>query len=157
MAAGERRDKPSDPGEVGGAEGIDSHGAGDGLARGESPGQLAQQVALGERWERFGYGARSPGTGKREQDAGDRGVDFLVVLDLSVAEVEERLPSDVAPRGRVAAEQVVPVVGDRAGEVGSVASKTSAKNGSAVGLVLSPVPLVKFARYDGRTMLWPNR
>jgi hypothetical protein len=36
-------------------------------------------------------------------------------------------------------------------------SNTSAKNGFFVGSLLSPVPLVKFARYDGRTMLWPKR
>ena len=56
------------------------------------------------------------GSGKREQDAGDGGVDLLVVLDLAVAEVEERLPADVSSRGWVAAEQVGAVVGHRVAE-----------------------------------------
>jgi hypothetical protein len=50
-----------------------------------------------------------------------------------------------AARGR-AAQQVIAVITDRSLEFGSVASNTSAKNGSAAGFVLSPVRLVKFAR-----------
>ena len=49
--------------------------------------------------------------------------------------------------GGVAPEEVVAVVGLTGSQKsGSLGSKTSAKNGSAVGLVLSPVPLVKLAR-----------
>ena len=86
------------------------------------------------------------GRRQREQHAGDSGVDLLVVLDLPVAEVEEASASRCSaarPESRRAGRRGLR---DRAAEVGSLGSKTSAKNGSAVGLVLSPVPLVKFAR-----------
>ena len=90
-----------------------AHRARDGLPGGQAPGELAQQVALRQDG-RCGLGVRRDRRQRqREQDAGDRGVDLLVVLDLPVAEVEEGLPADVASRGRVAAEQVGAVVGDR--------------------------------------------
>jgi hypothetical protein len=65
-----------------------------------------------------GLGVRCDGGDRqREQHARDGGVDFLVVLDLTVAQIEEGLPADVAARRRVAAEQVGAVVVDRSVEV----------------------------------------
>ena len=112
---------------------------------------------MGARWATFEYGALWPARAKGEQDAGDGGVDLLVVFDLTVAQVEERLPADVTPGSREAAQQVVTVIVDRPGKLGRGGVEDSAKKGSAAGLVESPVPLVKLARYEGRTMLWPKR
>ena len=70
----------------------------------------------------------------------------LFGLHLAVAEVEERLPADEAPRRPRAAAQV-----DRIGLALAGGSKIIPKNG-----VPSSSP-ARFARYDGRTMLWPKR
>jgi hypothetical protein len=80
------------------------------------PRELAEQVALGQHDEGLlGWGDDMHG--KVEHHAGQLGVDLLVVLDLPVAEVEERLPADVPPCRGVAADQVVAIGIDRAGEV----------------------------------------
>ncbi len=86
---------------------------GDGLARGQAPGELAEQGALGQDGG-GGLGVRGDRRdGEGEQDGGDRGVDLLVVAHLAVAEVEEGLPADVAARGGESAEQVIAVGGGR--------------------------------------------
>ena len=53
------------------------------------------RLRCGKTWGGLGV-RRDGGKWEREQHAGDRGVDLLVVLDLAVAEVEEGLPADVA-------------------------------------------------------------
>src|SRR6478752_2889121 len=70
---------------------------------------MPQEVALSEN-EGCRLGVRGDRRQRQvEQDLGDRRVDLLVRFDLAVAEVEEGLPTDVAPRRRKAAEQVVSV------------------------------------------------
>jgi hypothetical protein len=92
-----------------------------------------------------------------EERRGDLGVDQLVRPHVFAgsadaarpgnrAEIEERLPADEAPRRAAIAAQV-----DRIGLAFSRAgSKIIAKNGA-------PLSPARFARYEGRTMVWPKR
>jgi hypothetical protein len=83
---------------------------------------------------------------QREQDAGELGVDLLVVLDLPVAKVEETSASRCTAALRGSREKVVAVVVDRAGDFRVVASKHQPEEGICGGTVESPVPEVKLAR-----------
>jgi hypothetical protein len=73
------------------------------------------------------------------------GVDDLVRPHLAVAEVEGRLPADEAPRRAGVAAQVDRVALALTGGVEVMPKKAA------------PLSPATFARYDGRTMLWPKR
>src|SRR5215472_18519779 len=80
---------------------------------------------------------RDRGDRQGEHYRRDRGVDFLIVLDLPVSEIEEGLPADVTPRGREAAEQVVAIEVDRPVEVafGGVENQAEERIGGRAGAV----------------------
>ncbi len=83
---------------------LDAHRFRDVLTRREAPGQLAQEVALRQCLRRVV--ARDRAEREIEERRRDHRVDLLVRLHLPVAEVEERLPADEAPRGASTAAQV---------------------------------------------------
>src|ERR1700722_18752452 len=94
-AGGEGGVDSTDVSEVGWGKRILPHGGRDGLAGGQAPGELAEQVPLRQN-RGSGLGVRGDsGNRQGEHDRGDGGVDLLVVLHLPVTEVEESLPADV--------------------------------------------------------------
>jgi hypothetical protein len=109
------------------------HGPGHPLARRHLHGQVAQQVAGGQRG-RLPLGlAEQP-----EQDRGELGVDLLVGPHPAVAEVEEGLPVDEPPGGAPPAAQigrVVRVGGGRVQEQGEELLQRVVGAGGEVGPV----------------------
>src|SRR5690349_6752331 len=93
--------------EVVGRQRCNAHVIGDRLPGWQTPGDMAKQVPLGQGHRSSVWRDRSQG--QSEEGTRDRGVDLLVRLHLAIAEVEERLPADEAPRRSRAAGKIVRV------------------------------------------------
>ena len=108
--------------------------SGEGLSRRQLPGHMSKQRRSGTGRRRGSECDAMALIGRSEERRRDLRVDPLVVLHLPVAEIEEGLPADEAPRRAEASAEVVGVgPGLRDG------SKTSPKN----GLPSSPARLAR--------------